>query len=155
MNVAIVDNETLGIRNVYWSPDGSFDESRPDVSSSVTQILVPDTLDYACILAQRDSSENIILIADPVKVQARLDSAWTQMRAERNRRLVATDWVALADAHLSQDRKDAWFAYRQELRDLPDVVTDPMQVEWPLDPTQTPPTPVTGSRLSSLLDAAS
>ena len=81
-------------------------------------------------------------------------AAWTALRAERNARLAATDWVALADAHLSQDKKDAWFAYRQELRDLPDLVTDPLSVEWPLDPTQAPVVPVTGSRLSSLLDAA-
>jgi hypothetical protein len=44
--------------------------------------------------------------------------------------------VALSDAHLSQDKKDAWFAYRQALRDLPDEVTitspaDLVSVEWP------------------------
>jgi len=83
-----------------------------------------------------------------------LEWYWTQLRAERNRRLAATDWTQLADAHLSQEKKDAWAAYRQELRDLPDELTDPTQVEWPLDPTQIPPTPVTGSRLSGLLDAA-
>ena len=81
-------------------------------------------------------------------------AAWTALRTERNRRLAATDWTALSDAHLSQDRKDAWFAYRQELRDLPDLVTDPLSVEWPVDPTQAPVVPVSGSRLSSLLDAA-
>ena len=81
-------------------------------------------------------------------------AAWTSLRTERNRRLAATDWTALSDAHLSQDRKDAWFAYRQDLRDLPDLVTDPLSVEWPLDPTQAPVVPVSGSRLSSLLDAA-
>jgi hypothetical protein len=78
-------------------------------------------------------------------------AAWTQLRAERNRRLAATDWVALSDAHLSQDRKDAWFAYRQALRDLPDELTDPTQVEWPLDPTQVAQVAPTGSRLSNLL----
>lgn len=63
-----------------------------------------------------------------------LTQAWTDLRAERNRRLQASDWVALADANLSQDRKDRWFAYRQELRDLPESVTDPVQVEWPVVP---------------------
>ena len=88
-------------------------------------------------------------------------AAWTQLRTERNARLAATDWVALADAHLSQDKKDAWFAYRQELRDLPDLVTDEQvtssanSVPWPVDPTQVAQVAPTGSRLSSLLDAAS
>jgi hypothetical protein len=63
-------------------------------------------------------------------------AAWTALRTERNHRLQASDWVALADAHLSQDKKDAWFAYRQALRDLPDEVTitspaDLVSVEWP------------------------
>jgi hypothetical protein len=63
-------------------------------------------------------------------------AAWTQLRAERNARLAASDWTALSDAHLSQDKKDAWFAYRQALRDLPDEVTitspaDLVSVEWP------------------------
>jgi hypothetical protein len=57
--------------------------------------------------------------------------AWTTLRAERNRRLAACDWTQLADAHMTQDRKDAWATYRQALRDLPGIVTDPTQVEWP------------------------
>jgi hypothetical protein len=98
----------------------------------------------------------VTLQADPLKVQAKLDQAWTALRTERNRRLAATDWFALSDAHLSQEKKDAWFAYRQELRDLPDEVTltspqDLDAVAWPLDPTQVPVPPVTGSRLDGIL----
>jgi hypothetical protein len=109
--------------------------------------------------------------ADPDSVKPALDAqgvptlvpnvewGWTALRTERNRRLAASDWTQLADAHLSQEKKEAWAAYRQELRDLPDEVTltspqDLDAVAWPLDPTQAPVVPVTGSRLSSLLDAA-
>ena len=63
-------------------------------------------------------------------------AAWTALRTERNARLAQSDWVALADAHLSQDKKDAWFTYRQELRDLPENATDPTQVTWPVSPSQ-------------------
>jgi len=102
----------------------------------------------------------VALVDDAYVISLDVDTAtaeaWTQLRAERNRRLAATDWVALSDAHLSQDRKDAWFAYRQELRDLPDslVITSPadlVSVAWPLDPTQAPVAPVSGSRLDSIL----
>jgi len=81
---------------------------------------------------------------------------WTALRTERNRRLTETDWVALADAHLSQDKKDAWFAYRQELRDLPESVQNPMDsVPWPLKPGELPPPPpVAASRLGALLEYA-
>jgi hypothetical protein len=63
-------------------------------------------------------------------------AAWTQLRTQRNAKLAATDWTALADAHLSQDSKSAWFAYRQKLRDLPGslVITSPadlVSVPWP------------------------
>ena len=81
-------------------------------------------------------------------------AAWTALRTQRNRLLQQSDWTALSDAHLSQDKKDAWFAYRQALRDLPDELTDPTQVDWPLDPTVVVQAPVTGSRLSSLLTHA-
>ena len=117
-------------------------------------IEVPEGLDPHCIMAVRDPDGNVTLVEDPAKVQARLDTAWASLRAERNARLAACDWTQLADAHLSQDKKDAWATYRQELRDLPESVTDPTAPEWPLDPTQTPPTPPTGSRLESLMSVA-
>ena len=120
-------------------------------------VPIPDGLEGKPLKAELvDDVWVISLDVDTVTVEA-----WTQLRAERNRRLAATDWVALADAHLSQDKKDAWFAYRQELRDLPDLVTDEQvtssanSVPWPVDPTQVAQVAPTGSRLSSLLDAAS
>jgi len=132
MNVAIVDKETLVIRNVYWSPDGCFDPSRPDVSSAVTQILVPDKLDYTCILAQKDSSGNIILTADPVKVQAKNNTLWSRIRSKRNELLAQSDWTRLDDV---ETNKDAWAMYRQALRDITKTVTDPTQVTWPTPPS--------------------
>ena len=61
-------------------------------------------------------------------------AAWTNLRSKRNLLLQQSDWVALADAHLSQDKKDAWFTYRQALRDLPDTLTSPQDLDavtWP------------------------
>ena len=58
-------------------------------------------------------------------------AAWTALRTERNARLAASDWTQLQDAHLSAEKKSAWADYRQALRDLPDTLTDPVQVTWP------------------------
>lgn len=113
---------------------------------SMNHVPVPDTLDWTTV--SWNGSE---LIEDPLKIQAKLDAAWTQLRAERNRRLAASDWTQLLDTHLSQDAKASWSSYRQELRDLPDEVTDPTQVEWPLDPTQVAQVAPTGSRLDGIL----
>jgi len=97
-------------------------------------IQLPEGLDPTNVQVVMSEDGTLTLVEDPSKVQAKLAAAWTSLRAERNARLAATDWTALSDAHLSQDRKDAWFAYRQELRDLPDLVTDPLSVEWPTSP---------------------
>jgi hypothetical protein len=128
--------------------------SRPDYVEDARYecLQVPEGLTVLTLMAVRAEDGTVTLQADPLKVQAKLDQAWTTLRTERNRRLAASDWTQLVDSHLSQEKKDAWAAYRQELRDLPDEVTDPTQVEWPLDPTQQVPVPpVTGSRLDGIL----
>jgi hypothetical protein len=117
-----------------------------------THLLTENGADPDSFRPAKAEDGSVTLVPNP-------DWYWTQLRAERNRRLAATDWTQLADAHLSQEKKDAWAAYRQELRDLPDEVTESMlvvtspsdSVPWPLDPTQIPPTPVTGSRLNGIL----
>ena len=140
-----VDPETLEVTSKYNTNGG------PKWTADDLECLIPfDVLADQAVLVDGV----VTLVEDPVKVQARLDTAWASLRAERNRRLAACDWTQLADAHLSQDKKDAWATYRQELRDLPESVTDPTAPEWPLDPTQTPPTPPTGSRLESLMSVA-
>jgi hypothetical protein len=40
---------------------------------------------------------------------------WQLFREERNRRLAACDWTQVSDAPV---HREAWAAYRQELRDL-------------------------------------
>ena len=93
---------------------------------------VPDGLEGKPLKADLvDDVWVISLDVDTVTTQA-----WTALRTERNRRLAASDWTALSDAHLSQDKKDAWFTYRQSLRDLPENATDPTQVTWPVSPSQ-------------------
>ena len=156
MSVAIVVIETLMIPYIYQGPINQGGYGGEWGSPQVTvHVAVSEGLDPQCIMAVRDpETGEITLTQDPLKVQAKLDAAWSALRAERNHRLAACDWTQLADAHLSQEKKDAWAAYRQELRDLPDELVDPTQVEWPLDPTQVAPVQASGSRLSSLLDAA-
>lgn len=157
MKVAIVLLESLEIPYVYDAPEPSQGTYGGEWGSPqvTVHLEVPEGLDHQCLMAVKDD-DVVTLVEDPTKVQAKLDAAWVAFRAERNRRLAACDWTQLADAHLSQDKKDAWATYRQELRDLPESVTDPTgpSVSWPLDPTQTPPTPLTGSRLESLMSVA-
>ena len=54
------------------------------------------------------------------------------LRAERDRRLAETDWMAGSDVTMSS----AWTTYRQALRDVPsqDGVTGLDNVTWPTKP---------------------
>lgn len=54
------------------------------------------------------------------------------IRGERDRRLALCDWTQLID--VPEETQLAWQLYRQELRDFPDTVIDPNDVEWPVAP---------------------
>jgi hypothetical protein len=63
-----------------------------------------------------------------------IERAWVAVRAERNKRLTASDWSTLADVPMSDETRAAWMAYRQALRDVTSQ-TDPLAIEWPVPPS--------------------
>jgi len=70
--------------------------------------------------------------------QDRLQEAWAAFRAERNRRLAETDWVVARAYERGEPVPEAWAAYRQALRDLPEQLTDEQvlsgEIPWPEPP---------------------
>ena len=58
------------------------------------------------------------------------DQAAENIRAERNRLLSETDWMALSDNTITQE----WADYRQALRDITVQEGFPYSVEWPTKP---------------------
>ena len=54
-----------------------------------------------------------------------------QVRAERDRLLAETDYLALSDVTMS----DAWKTYRQNLRDIPAQSGFPNSVTYPTKPS--------------------
>ena len=56
---------------------------------------------------------------------------WEETRNERDRLLSACDWTQMPDSPLSETDRDAWAAYRQALRDIPNGFATPAQVVWP------------------------
>lgn len=62
-----------------------------------------------------------------------VDSQWSEVRQERNRRLAACDWAVLPDVPMTVERRQQWEAYRQALRDVTDQ-TDPLNIVWPTPP---------------------
>ena len=59
------------------------------------------------------------------------DTEWPLVRAERDRRLLATDWTQLPDVPLAA--QEAWAEYRQQLRDIT-AQPDPFNIVWPVAP---------------------
>lgn len=55
---------------------------------------------------------------------------WKELRDTRNKLLAATDYLALADATLTDEMR----TYRQALRDLPANTSDPANPVWPVKP---------------------
>ena len=59
--------------------------------------------------------------------------AWESIRVQRDKLLAACDWTVMPDVPLSDARKEAWMAYRQELRDITDQA-NPLVLVWPTPP---------------------
>lgn len=60
----------------------------------------------------------------------------SQLRYTRDEKLKDSDWTQLRDCNLSEDSKNNWSVYRQELRDLPEFYNineelDINTVVWP------------------------
>ncbi len=68
------------------------------------------------------------------------NSKWKELllkdlRAERDRRLQAVDWVAVKAFTTSTPVPEAWATYMQALRDLPATTEDPKNPVWPVQPS--------------------
>ena len=132
------------------------DASNNPIQLISAQGFVPPN-SYECPDAARDISEISIVddinpetnavmgkkaILDPVKVAAynaqlaadATAKAWADLRAERDRKLLATDYTQLPDAPLTAQQKTDYATYRQALRDLPANTVDPNNPSWPVEP---------------------
>lgn len=64
-------------------------------------------------------------------LQAETASIEAKIRAERNRRLVESDWTQILDAPVD---RTVWANYREALRRLPEQEGFPHNVVWPTKP---------------------
>jgi hypothetical protein len=58
---------------------------------------------------------------------------WEDIRKQRNKLLLESDWTQLSDSPLSPEKKTEWSVYRQELRDITSQ-PDPNNIVWPTKP---------------------
>ena len=88
-----------------------------------TAIESSNPSDFGVTWAQASAKKTELVNAKPM----------ADLRAERDRRLAETDWMAGSDLTMSS----AWTTYRQALRDVPaqDGVTGLDDVTWPTKPS--------------------
>jgi hypothetical protein len=68
--------------------------------------------------------------ASPAEIAERVSYKWSDIRAQRDELLLASDWTQLADAPVDDL---AWAVYRQALRDITQQA-DPFSIVWPIAP---------------------
>ena len=71
----------------------------------------------------------------------RLPVITAQARAQRDKLLADCDWTQVLDAPIDSATREAYRAYRQALRDIPDQEGFPGTITWPELPTITKASP--------------
>ena len=99
--------------------------------------------DSGCFIPQDEANKDFVDYSEwlalgnvPDAADPSYHDTWDAARQLRNELLSKSDWSMLPDAPLSQEEKDAWVAYRQELRDIPQTFDgQPVsEIVWPSEP---------------------
>lgn len=127
---AIIDVASQTIVTKYIPMPPGFPFPVPDFTPQEGQVavLIPDTLSWQCVNRVSLVGEEWVFEED----QETKDMYLRGLRTERNNRLAESDWTQLADAPVN---REAWAAYRQTLRDMPNSTANPASPVWPEKPT--------------------
>ena len=85
-----------------------------------------------------DASKKEIIKDDTAKTAWELAEEWKQIRTERNRLLLESDWTQGGDSPLTTQKKSDWAKYRTSLRTLPEdqsSKTKYSDITWPTKPS--------------------
>lgn len=89
------------------------------------------------VSAEIDLDGEIIKSPIPLDVieTAYIKQQVNELRVERNKLLLQTDWTQMPDAPLTAEQKTEFAEYRQALRDITNNLDNPDEVVWPTKPT--------------------
>lgn len=110
--------------------------------------LMPDYIDYLKFnnLWTVDDETKRIEALDNIekkKIEQEENTDYLQLfKRGRNNLLTMSDWTQLSDVSLTEEQKELWRIYRQQLRDLPENIIDPKALvldqahpDWPIAPS--------------------
>lgn len=133
----IVNKATMAIHIDYESDaiiafNSEFDD--PDLFIHIPS-NIPSHYDFTILKAVKDHDGVYSITMDTPLcdeyVARRASQAWDALRRERNRLLQETDWITLPDVNLTDEKKQAYFLYRQQLRDFTETVQDIYNPTYP------------------------
>ena len=127
----------------FYSPStsgfyiGGESDSIPDDAISITREL------YVSLLEGQSLGKKIVYKSRKVQLEDQLipSVTWDQIRNRRDNLLTKSDWTQIPDNQISPELKEEWQVYRQALRDITNLFTNPDQVVWPIAPDHKDTTP--------------
>jgi hypothetical protein len=133
------------ITNVRWHGTNGQIQYAPNEDGSVAVEFISELGIYEKAIEMFNNEKQ--RIADEQKAQEEAIEAardyWAELRYLRDQKLLTCDWTQGNDSPLSEEQKTAWKVYRQELRDLPESISDPKPLvknlddsNWPIPPNK-------------------
>jgi len=82
-------------------------------------------------VTQRATEINGVWTQEWIIQQLPTEQAVSNVRADRNRQLIDSDWTQLLDSPVD---RATWATYRQALRDITTQLNFPWEIQWPESP---------------------
>jgi len=124
MKGVVIEKDTLKVCTIYRKND--------DIEIFLKQDFPEDT--HMFIDVTDDVTIKNIKVNPDGTITTDSSYLYGEIREQRNKLLIGCDWTQSRDSPLTIEKQDEWTVYRQALRDLPNTVTDPTNVTWPVPP---------------------
>lgn len=145
---AFVNNKTGNIESIIDIGLLATNYNHGKVQGDHTMLDVTDRDDIDVLITERAYKDGQWIIRPPqpniyydwdnsIESWVLSDRFLFEVRAERNKRLLGSDWTQIPNSPLNEEQKGAWATYRQQLRDITEQltgITDIEQVPWPTEP---------------------
>ena len=120
------DSRVLGLLGVVG-------DDAPTSQNTITELVgwsqvLPSKPSAKCVLFLRSGALAFEAPRSPAQ-------AWTDVRAERDTLLAASDWTVTRAVETGSSIPTAWSTYRQALRDITEQ-EDPFNIDWPTPPAE-------------------
>jgi len=127
-----IDPETLAIVDRFSGGEADVKNR----SQKLVHLIVPEGMHPSCIVVEKEAGEFVIKPNGKVPL-SESEIAMKELRRTRNGMLKACDWIlSISDSPFSPEKIEEWRIYRQQLRDLPGTVDDPLNPVWPVEPSK-------------------